>query len=186
MKIRNFIILGLLLVIGYLVVTDIPFFGNPKQPKTIIKRDTVEVETIEYDTIPSDPTELDTVFVKDTIYTPIPSRKIGDSINVYTGIHEVDSVSSIKYEASVTGRLNWINFGVIRSMPTVLKTVTRDREIIKEITIQPDGFYAGIDLMMNREPAIGLGVMYIKGTNSFSFTYGTDNSVRVGYKRKIF
>lgn len=176
------ITIGVIIVIS-LLSRNILFIGNILSKSEV---DTVEVVTIKYDTIPAPP--ADTVMMVDTIYFPqivyreAPINSGEDSVSVYADSVVIDSLNTVIYRASITGRLNAINFGVIRKYPEqIVKTVAKDRKITE--TVYTSGIYAGLGIDSRLYPSIEAS--YVNKRNSIDLSINVRKEVVVAYKFKI-
>lgn len=141
-------------------------------------------------------TDTITVVRKDTIYVTAPPVKIvvekpvyisvaqpikdgKDSLRVYADTVYADSIA-IHYNATVSGYLEGISIGISGKYKTDVTTVTNT--ITNTNYISQNGLYIGVSVS-NKTSLIGGS--YVFGKNMVSVDYGLNNSIMIGYRRKI-
>lgn len=180
MKVKDYIILALVVVCGLLWMF--------RKPDTIVKTETVT--EIRYDTVWND-VDPDTVWntkyvkippVKQYIYVKDSSGNEIDSVARYEGQQEIDSTLTVLYQLDIQGLLQGVNFGIIDKRPERVITVRETTTVTN--TINPKGLYASFGVSMKGN--FWAGASYMHNRKMFGLAYDPmSKNVVFDFKVKI-
>lgn len=187
--------LNFLMALGLMVLLMMNVWQCSKKPEVIVKQttDTVRTETMRYDTIfiEREPVVM-TVEKPVLVYRDVPVMAGEDSTSVYQDTTRTENYD-LFYRASVTGRLNRIDLGLIDRRPELIKTITEKVTVTntKEVIRPQNGFFIGGGLVLpqNVHNPLGLEVNATLLRRKWMYSYGYDllqRQHRVGLGFKLF